>query len=492
MRPQLLGACSLIAALWGCDGAPPNSALLDQARATPVGGSAVYSLRVRLDPAGQTLVAQARIRLPEAFAESLGKPDTLTFYLHGELRVDSLTFGSGPLPFEESVRYYEFDYSLLANVVKVPLDAGASSRDLVVWYSGPFHASRARSQSDYMRIDNDGVLLRGHGYSLWYPVFGDTGMDPAPLDFTSVRVDVPDDFTAVLTGDLLGRRNEGGREISEWQSHATSAWDAQLTARRYRVFDRPGIVLYVEEDSASLAAAPEILAAIRSWKAFYVEHYGATLGRVTLHVMEMPPFGDIASGNVVGISEANFRSFSPTSFSGRTLAHEMVHAYVQVPMSSEDPLYSLVMEGFPSYFFLPAMEATNGPSFYHGWMVATDSAYRERRRTGVGRGGRPLPREKPIDQIKADQIGVWKDRVVLNDRAPLFLDWVRRRVGDKAFYAWTRQVFTRDSMDRSALESSLRARLGGDAGEDLRLWLSTTEYPERFRPNPDFHADGGP
>jgi hypothetical protein len=243
-----------------------------------------------------------------------------------------------------------------------------------------------------------------------------------------------------------------------------------------------GVTLYALSDSASLAATDAMLGAVQVWGAFYRERYGPPRGGAELHVLEMPRYGDIASGTVIGIAENGWIGFDPGSWQGRTLAHEMVHAYVQVPIPSADPLYALVVEGFPSYFHLPALEAALGTEFYREWILAADSVYLEKRRTGQGRRGAPLPVEKPIDEIAPDEIGGYKDTFVLSDRVPLFLDWIRRQLGDEAFFAWAKELFAREALSLDAFLSSLAPLLGLDGLAELRLWLSTTEYPKRFRP----------
>lgn len=440
-----------------------------------------YRVHVRLEPAGQSLAARVEMRFPGTPPGPRGAADTLVFLLHGELRVDSVAVGGVAAPFTQRPRFWELDYALVANEVRVPLEGLDLSRGVTVRYAGPMHASRARSPSDYMRIDADGAALRGYFYSPWFPV-RDEGMDPEPISFERVEIDTPAELTAVFTGDRLEERTEGGRRVSTWRAPDLPLADAQLTARRYDRVEGEGVTLYALPDSASRAAADRLLGTVEAWQEFYRSHFGTPRGGSELHVLEMPRFGDIASGNVIGIARDGWTGFDPGSWQGRTLAHEMVHAYVQVPTPSDDPLYALVIEGFPSYFHLPALEATLGDAWYRSWIAATDSAYVERRRTGRGRRGAALPAEKPIDRITPEEIGAYKDAFVLNDRVPLFLDWVRRRLGDEAFFDWARELFARDTMSRAAFVASLAPRLGSGGAEDLRLWLSTTEYPERFRP----------
>lgn len=440
-----------------------------------------YRMRVRIEPAERTLAAAVDMHLPGAARGPRGAADTLVFLLHGELRVDSVAVGETAVPHTQAPRFWDLDYALVANEVRVPLEGLDPSHGVHVRYSGPLNASRARTRSDYMRIDGDGAYLRGYFYSPWFPV-RDEGMDPQPISFSRVEIDTPAALTAVFAGERMEERVEGGRRVSTWRALDLPPEHAQLTARPYHRVEGEGVTLYSLPDSASIAAADALLGIVQTWHSFYRDRYGTPRGGTDLHVLEMPRYGDIASGSVIGITEAAWTGFDPGSRAGRTLAHEMVHAYVQVPIPSSDPLYALVIEGFPSYFDLPALEASLGVAFYREWIAATDSAYVERRRTGLGHRGAPLPREKPIEAIAPGEIGGYKDTFVLNDRVPLFLDWLRRQLGDEAFFAWARELFDRETLSRDAFVASLAPRLGPDGIEDVLLWLSTIEYPERFRP----------
>ncbi|MDT8437357.1 MAG: DUF5700 domain-containing putative Zn-dependent protease, partial [Gemmatimonadota bacterium] len=129
-------------------GPPPQEA----ADLTDAEGTAAYRLRIRIDPAEGHLAGEARIGLPGASAARGGPADTLVLLLHGELRVDSLAVGDAPADFTQEPRFYSLDYSLIANEIRIPLEGSDLSHGLYMRYSGPFHPSRARSRSDYMRI----------------------------------------------------------------------------------------------------------------------------------------------------------------------------------------------------------------------------------------------------------------------------------------------------------------------------------------------------
>ena len=109
-----------------------------------------------------------------------------------------------------------------------------------------------------------------------------------------------------------------------------------------------------------------------------------------------------------------------------------------------------------------------------------DVSYLERRRTGLDRRGNQLPAEKPLLMLTADEISDYKDRFVLNDRALLFFDWMRTRMGTARFNQFTRELFSLESLDSDRLVSIIEAHLP-DSRDDTALWLRKTEFPERFR-----------
>lgn len=437
---------------------------------------ASYDLDVTFRPADCAMTARADIR----FAPAPERPDEVVFYLHGELDVDSLAIGGTPVPIEQDKVLYEYDASLVATRVRVPSEGLDLAAGLHVRYSGAVHRSSARSPSDYMRIDQDGVYLRSYGYSLWFPVFLEAGRDTYPVSFPEVVLRTPAEFTAVFAGRKVDERIDGGTRVATWSARDLDLFAAQCTARRFTNLGEGAVVIHALGDARSREIAADILSFTRRLCRFYDDRYRPAAAGRALHVLQMPEYGDIASGNVVGFSEEHWAGFDPATFTGRTLAHELVHASVWSPVSIDDPLYALIIEGFPSYFHLPALGAILGADHERAFLDRVQDRYLQRRETGRDARGNRLPPEKPIAEITAAELSVYKDRFVLNDRAVLFLDYLRRRLGEDGFRDWTRDIFGGDALDRRSFVASIERHLPDSAG-DIALWLSTTEYPERFR-----------
>jgi len=349
-------------------------------------------------------------------------------------------------------------------------------RGMTVVYGGVFNPSRARSQSDYMRIDPDGMLLRAYYYSVWFPVFLDADEDSHRVDFNHVVLRTPEDFTTVFTGTHRGDRVEDGIRISTWQAPDAELFAAQCTSRRFDISSLGNIRLYSERNETSKAAAARIAGAVAKLEEIYRRDYREDAVPGQLHVMQMPLYGAIASGNVIGITSEDWDGFTDSFDDQRILAHELVHPFVQLKTSLDDPLVALAVEGFPAYMHLPAMGELLGWDGYEAWIARTEEAYLRRRETGTDRRGRHLPPEKPIVEIGFDEIGLYKDGLVLGDRAVLFQHWLRAQMGSERFRGFTRELFRSESGSYTAFRGLLRRHLP-DADEEIDVWLETTDFP---------------
>lgn len=436
----------------------------------PQNGSMEAACTIRFDPTS----------LPEpSESPSTDAPASVVFYLHDQLSIDSLQVGGRTASFQIKSVDYRHSYTTKANRVTVSLTPEHDLREgMVVSYSGVFTPSAARSPSDYMRIDSDGVLLRAYGYSLWFPVFLDSGDNSYRVSFPKVVIRVPDPFVPVFVGNRVREEIQGGRRVSEWRAGAVDLYAVQLTARRFHVTSRDGVFLYHDGSAASQQAGKQITAYAKDLNRLFSTHYNPSRGFDQIHVMQMPKFGDISSGNVIGMTDWN--GFGSDEWSKRVLAHEFVHPFVQVPTDRSDKLFAFVIEGFPSYFHLPVLAELDGEASYEAYLARMEQSYLKKRRTGKGWRDRVLPPEKALYDLSPGDISIYKDMFVLNDRALLFFDYLRRKSGKQAFFQFTRKLFGRADLNSAVFESLVQDHFG-ISNEDLRLWLQTTEFPDRFR-----------
>lgn len=442
---------------------------------------ASYDLDVVFKPVDSSLEGTAQIRFADAAPR-----DEIAFFLHGELEVTSITLGGDTVAFRQQPVFYSHEYSLVATEVTIQTRGLDLGDRLEVVYAGPMHPSRARSPSDYMRIDEDEVLLRAYGYSLWFPVFLAAAQDWYAADF-SVTLRTPPELVSVFAGRLLERRQEDGLAVSRWQAPDLPLVAAQASARPWAVHRRGEIFVYSEADAESQAMAQSILAWIEDLERLFRAWYRERPAVAQMHILQMPPYGDISSDNVVGLTGGVWRGIETDANAKRTLAHELVHPFVQPQVTRSDPIFSLAIEGFPSYFHLPALAELEGEEKYEDFLDATEKRYLEKRQTGKGRRGASLPPEKPLLEITADELSIYKDTFILSDRALLFLDYLRRELGRDRFLDFTRELFAVAELSAAAFEDAIVRWLPSRTRE-IHRWLRTSDFPEEFaRPRRGAH-----
>jgi len=195
--------------------------------------------------------------------------------------------------------------------------------------------------------------------------------------------------------------------------------------------------------------------------------------------MEMPRYGDISSGNVTGITADTWHAFETDVRRKRYLGHELVHPFVKVPVDRADPLWCLAIEGFPSYFHLPILAELLGDEWYNDFLKGIEKSYLDKKQTGKNWRGNPLPPEKPLLQIGADEFSSYKDEFVLSDRALLFFNYLYRKNGREKFLQFASDLFNRPRLDAASFRDIIHQNC--DISEDdLTLWLNSSDYPARF------------
>lgn len=403
------------------------------------------------------------------------------FYLHDELNVTGVWVDGRRVRYVQAIEPYDYEYTARANHIRVGSRTFRTGAIVRVDYAGRFSPSAERSPSDYMRVDGAGIFLRAYGYSMWFPTFLATGSETYTADFERIAVNAPRRFQVVAVGEQISRRESWGRATTVWSAEDVSLFDAQLTARAYEIAHEGPILAYSLADADSLAARRRVLIGAGELVRYYRTHYREDAsGASVVHVLQLPEFGDIASGNVVGVADDAWRSISVDSPEFETLAHELVHAFIQGRTPREDRLFAFSIEGFPSYFHWPALAAIRGEAAYQARMDRVQQRYLERRTSGVDGRGDPLPPEKPLLEIDADEIGVYKDRFILNDRALLYWDWMRRSLGANRFDEFVRIVANRSSLTADEF-FALIEDFAPQLADDSHLWLETNTFPERFR-----------
>ncbi|MBD3226352.1 MAG: hypothetical protein GF313_16605 [Caldithrix sp.] len=409
--------------------------------------------------------------------------DTVVFYMHGELKIDSVRNGNRTVGYQSEKILYRYDYSRVAVKTTIMPQALQASNTLTIYYSGFMHASKARSLSDYMRINrHDGVYLRAYGYSLWFPVFKGQTDDRYQVDFQKIRVTLPNHFRCVVGGQLLQETYHKDRYEAVWRPGYARVSDIQCTARRYNVVKDNHIAVYYTTNEK---IARDIMGFAAKLKQFYKTHLRSVQDSSTLYIMELPRYGNISSLNMIGMSQGVYQHFHEDINCKLTIAHELVHPYVILPVKKENPFYALIVEGFPAFFHLYGLaKILPDTTFDLGkYMQRLEQQYLRKKSTGKNRRGFALPEEKPIVDIKADEIGLYKDRFILSDRVRLFFFDLWQNMGDASFDRFIKELFMLSSIDYTGLEKRVLKYLP-EYKDHLHTWLNTTDYPEALEIKP--------
>ncbi len=409
--------------------------------------------------------------------------EVLTFYLHGELKIDSITSNHTTLEYNSEKIFYDIDYSNVGLKTTITSHAAITDHTLTVYYSGFMNPSRARSLSDYMRINKaEGVFLRGFYYSLWFPVFqkSDTADDDYEVNFKQIQVKLPKAYHAAVTGKLLGETIEDDIYTAIWQPGKIKLSDIQCTAKPFEILSRDNIFVYYTDDRQS---GENIIDFTQKLKQLFYSNFRNVQNAAALYIIEMPEYGNISSQNVIGISSDLYKGFNTDLFSQLTIAHELVHPYVTIPIAKDNPFSALVVEGFPSYFHLYGLtKISNHTKDFDlkRYMQRVEKSYLAKKETGKDRRGNKLPPEKPILEITFDEIGLYKDVFILSDRANLFLYHLWREMGEAQYDQFLKALFQFDSIDYDKF-AGLVIQYLPNYGDNLHLWLNTTDYPDSLR-----------
>jgi len=403
--------------------------------------------------------------------------DSLVFYLHGEFKIDSVLSGQHSISFDSEKVFYDKDYSYVGLKTMINSQDVKTHRSVVVYYSGFMHPSKARSLSNYMHINKEtGVFLRAYHYSPWFPVFENSGEDNYQAEFDNITIKLPAGFRAIVSGKRKHENNDSVNYTVSWQPGVSKIMNLQCTARKFKTISKNGIFVYYINDAA---IASSILQYTDTLKTLYNNTFKTQPNSANLHILEMPKYGNISSQNVVGISHSVYKHFDDNLYSRLTIAHELVHPYVAVPVKKSNPFYCFVVEGFPAFFHLYGLHHTSDDFNLEAYMHKIETQYLTKKRTGKSPRGRSLPPEKPILEISHNEIGRYKDKFILPDRSRLFLYDMWQNMGDEKFEVFFNQLFTSDHLEYNSFET-LVTRFLPEYKDNLNTWLNTNAYPDEF------------
>lgn len=400
-----------------------------------------------------------------------------TFYLHGEFKIDSITSNNKLITYTSEKVLYNSNYSLTALKTTIKSKDVSPNNTLHIYYSGFMNASRARSLSDYMHINKeDGVFLRAYGYSLWFPVFLEPGLESYKANFKAITITLPKKFKAVVTGKLINETINNNKYVSTWNPGSVDISNIQCAAREYKVISEDNVYVYYMTHQNNARKIIDYTVKLRN---LFKEKLRDVNDVDSLYIIEMPEYGNISNRNVVGISSDLFNDFENNINSKYTIAHELIHPYVLIPVLNDNPFSALVVEGFPSFFQVYALEKTLAEDIYDlkKKMAQVEASYIKKKETGKNWRGNPLPKEKPILEISYHEIGEYKDRFILSDRVWLFIYHLWDEMGTTNFDAFLKELFQFSTIDYGSFEELVLKYIPNYKSK-LDLWLNTIDYPK--------------
>ena len=330
-----------------------------------------------------------------------------------------------------------------------------------------------------MRIDREGAYLRGLGYSLWFPVTVQDGYDLA--SHFRIQLDVPSEWEGVAFGDRERVVQSGQRNISWWRTLSKfKLLQAQLIASPLDISEGSNLSVFaLPENSTSSSRLIEFGDRLLH---FFNSNYGSNAKASRAYIVETCPYGCIASGNVIGLSTEVIQSVGSGDIDFETydlIAHELVHGFVTPLIDRNAPGAALLLEGFPSYFHVPAVTDALGSSYYEWFFRRAWLSYQDGTRLQTQDSkNMAIPIDKPLLEIRIDEIPHYKDRFLLSDRVPILLNRLRQIVGAPAFFEACKEFFLFASTHHVTIAdffNTLEVHSQKDLSGFCARWFSSTE-----------------
>lgn len=433
-----------------------------------------YQLDASFSPEGSWMEAVATVSLSQQ-AHSSGP---IAFYIHGESFIDSVILNGEWIRFGTQQVLYHSDYSLVATRVTFTPPA-ENDFVITVYYEAAFHSSVARSILDRNGIDVEGVFLKSFGQSLWFPVFLEENDRSYEVDFSEVTLRIPEGYTAVFVGEKLSEEIVWHERVSKWRSLRTELADAFCNAMKWVVNTQDDITVYSLPDSASVAVGESYSKLATEVLNRYEDAYRSSDSFPKWHILQLPHYQDFVCKNVIGVKGSAWSDFGKAGWQRDELAKNLVRPFVNIEIGVSDSLYALASSSFQHYFHLPVLIEMVGGDWYDLWLLVLQSNYLKRVQWKIDHLSRPLPEEKPITQIAASEIDSYEGKFLLNDRGILFLHWIYLQMGPGRFFDFSRELFGRERISYGEFCDLIVSYLPSSR-DDIAIWLSTTEFPERF------------
>ncbi len=421
-----------------------------------------HNLTVKLDPAAHTIDATDTVSLN-------GKGDrTLTVAFGKELSVFALSDTGRALELTPGT-IDELPEHLTAYALLIPADVKAATFS----YKGVIYdpikeeqtLAHVRGDGTFGIIGEEGIYLDGG--SGWYPI------EETMLAGFELNASIPKPMMLVAQGDLLGRDMGGGASSSTWRSDIPQD-GLTLVGGAYKVESRKvgkttlSTYLFPEHEQFS----GKLLDATEQYLKFYTNILGDFPSN-RFDVVEnffqtgygMPGYSLL--GNAVLAMLGRGGGYDVTGPSG--VAHELMHNWWGNYVFY-DPEQGNWCEGLTTYMTNYYWAETNGKP---------DEAKDWRKRASV-RFSLYAPPDKayPLREFKWKETEV--DDAVGYEKCAMFFHYIRRLIGDEAFFAGLKQVIKEEGGGFaywSDFEAAFEATSGQELGDVFTEWLDLPGAP---------------
>jgi len=403
-----------------------------------------YAIKLTPSPQREDIIAVADF---DVMTNASAGVDSFCFFLHDELNVDNIIAAKlGKVTYTQSRVPHTLSYSLAANRVCVKLSEKFAENDtlrLEVVYHGKFTGKAVRSASDFIEFGGDGLFLRGPGYCLWFPTIATAVQDinvPVSME-TQVFLQPP--WKAVCQG-VLSSGESNGLPFFKWVTEGKiPIGSAVLFASNYDTLSAHvggnALSSWYFASRADSMASSQLFAAAKEVLGFFAQNYGEPeRSSFPPHftLVEGPMYSDFFSGAIMSISKG--RVLETNTMPKRAelvslIASKMVGRFTVPEVDSSAPGAAFLLESVPSYAYVPAIESLFGKEFVIQSSELVIKQYAAARKSSEAKE-RGFPPEKPLGEVTASEIPLYKGRFLLEDRGAYVLHMLRRLIGDRAFF----------------------------------------------------------
>lgn len=356
----------------------------------------------------------------------------------------------------------------------IPLDAGADSARVAVWYHGAPRDGLiiSRDPTGGWQAFGDNWPNRGRH---WLPLVDRPG-DKATVTWT---IDAPAALTVVANGTRTDSSASGGRTVWRWsEAHPIPTYVMVIAAARMTATLVPSQLCIpsvtgacVEQHVYRAADVARVPAAFGEAPAI-VRFYSTVVAPFPYerldHLESSTRFGGMENATEIFYADGTFRR---GIMSWSLIAHETAHQWFGDAVTERDWAHLWLSEGFATYFAELYGESR--------WGRDTLVARMRRMRGEILADSRAVAQRPVIDTIETNPLALLNANSY--QKGGFVLHMARRLLGDSAFFQGVRRYWTAHR-DGNATSEDLRRALEGSSGRELgwffEQWLRRPRYPE--------------